>query len=143
MIIIFLLNGCGYNGGSSAAQPSPSPTASDAVILQVGAASYQATSTINVTILNQSSQTISFTDHQTNCTVLLLERQTANSWESVAPCKMMIKTNLHSLKAGETLEVKLNAPGQWAGGSYRARLDYSVGSSATLHTVYANAFQVG
>lgn len=142
--ILLLLSGCGSNTGNNAASPSPTPP-TDSILLQVGATSYQQESTILVTIRNQSKQTISFADHQTNCTVLLLERQQANAWTPLAPCKLMIKTRLLSLKAGETLEVKLNAPGRWPAGLYRARLDYQMGpgpEAGTSHTAYSSTFPV-
>ena len=145
IVVMFLLIGCGSNAGSGA---SPSPTGMPptlAVTLQVGAASYQAGSLISVTIKNQSTQAIYFADHRTNCTVLLLERQVASSWEPVALCKLMIMTRLHSLKAGEVLEVKLTTSNQWATGIYRARLDYSFKSDSGVGAstiVYSSSFRL-
>lgn len=132
IVVALLLTGCGYNTGNGGSPPptgpSPAPP-TPAITLQVGAASYQKTDTILVTIKNQSQQTISFTDHQTNCTVIRLEHYGASSWEQAAPCKLLIATRLHALQAGQSLDVKLMAPGQWPSGRYRARLDYAVGST--------------
>ena len=144
IVILLLVSGCGSNAGNGAASPSPTPPA-DSVWLHVGATSYQQENTITVTIRNQSKQTISFADHQTNCTALLLEQQHATSWKSLAPCKLMTKTRLLSLKAGETLEVTLHAPGHWPAGLYRARLDYQMGQmpeAGTSHTAYSSTFPV-
>jgi len=146
--MVFLLVGCGSNAGSDA---TPTPTGKPTqqpptfpVTLQVGAASYPLGSVISVTIKNQSGQTISFLDHRTNCTVLLLERQAANSWVPVAPCLLMIATRMHSLKTGEVLEVNLTSSDHWSTGLYRARLDYGIGPGlGALKTVYSSEFHVG
>ena len=149
IMVVFLLSGCGYNTGSGAPPPSggtPTPPPTSSVTLQVGATSYPLGSVISVTIKNKSGQTIFFADHLTNCTVLLLQRQVANSWEPVALCKLSIATHIHSLKAGESLEVKLTSSEQWPTGPYRARLDYGAGSQAGLgapKTVYSSEFHVG
>jgi hypothetical protein len=145
IMVIFLLAGCGYNaGGGTGTTPTQPPTSP--ITLQVGSARYQPGSTISVTIKNQSNQTVYFTDHKTNCTVLLLERQTANTWEPVAPCRLMIATRIHSLQASDTLEVKLTTTNQWPTGSYHARLDYSnkagVGNAVPT-TVYSSTFLLG
>lgn len=149
VVILLFLAGCGSNMGSGGTPPpigSATPPSIVPVILQVGAASYQAGSTISVTIKNQSTQAISFADHQTNCSVLQLERHAGTSWEQVAPCKLMIATRLHTLKAGEVLNVTLTAPGQWPKGTYRARLDFWFGSgtgSGAPTTVSSSGFRVG
>lgn len=145
IIVVFLLVGCGNNAGSDAAASPTGMPPTSSVTLQVGAASYPLGSTISVKIKNQSTQAIYFADHRTNCTVLLLERQVANSWEPVAPCKLMIMTRLHSLKTSDALEVKLTTTSQWATGLYRARLDYSfksdTGGAPTI--VYSSSFHLG
>jgi hypothetical protein len=157
IVVAFFLAGCAYNAESNATPPptstrSTSPTApiptapTDSVTLQVGAASYQLGSDMSVTIKNQSRQAISFADSRTDCTVLLLERQGADSWEPVAPCARKFKPRLHSLKAGETLEVKFAISDQWPTGRYRARLDYYVGSEMKgggATTVVSSVFRVG
>jgi hypothetical protein len=143
IVILFLLVGCGYNAGNNASPTSQPPTGS--VTLQVGATRYQVGSEVSVTIKNLSKQTISFADHQTNCTVLLLERQVADSWEPVASCKSMIMTRIHSLKAGASLEVKLTPSGQWPTGQYRATLNYRAGPNTAVgmsKTLFSSIFSV-
>lgn len=126
--------------GSDATHPAEHP-----VRLLPGALTYQTTSSIQVTITNQSTQTISFTDHRTNCTVLQLERRVARSWKPIAPCERMIATRLHTLEAGQKMEVALTAPGRWPEGIYRARLDYLIGSagdSGTEKTIVSREFRI-
>ncbi|GHO47779.1 hypothetical protein KSX_59420 [Ktedonospora formicarum] len=101
---------------------------------------------MSVTIKNQSKQAISFFNARTDCTVLLLERQGANSWEPVAPCARKFMPQLHFLKTGETLEVNFAISDQWPTGQYRARLDYRVGSETKgggATTIVSSVFHVG
>ena len=150
IIVLLFLEGCGYNGGSGDTPPAPSPSVppTGLVVLHVGATSYQAGETVRVTIRNQGTHTISFSDHKSNCTVLLFEHQVGSSWEAVAPCKLMIMTRLHSLQAGATLDVALVPSLGWPAGTYRAKLDYSAqssvpnASSGSQKTVYSSEFRV-
>ncbi len=149
LMVMFLLVWCGSptdsNGTGSQPGPSAQPPTSS-VNLQVGATHYQADGTILVTIKNQSNETITFADHQTNCSVLLLERQIAGTWKPVSPCLLKTSTRLHSLAAGKTLEIKLTASQQWPTGYYQARLDYWAGTepkTGTLTTVHSSMFNVG
>lgn len=144
IVFVFFLAACGHNASSGA---TPSPTGQPPtlpVTVQVGATSYARGSSINVTIKNQSGQTIYFADHRTNCTVLLLERQVSNTWEPVAPCKLMTPTRLHSLKTGESSTVTITTTTtQWFTGRYHARLDYSFNADAGVNgptAVYSSMF---
>ena len=166
-VILFCLVGCGNNTGSGTtgnqssaysvtqqagsgnnmrnSTPNTQPPTYP-VTLQVAMASYSPGDTIRVTITNQSGKTIYFADHRTNCTVLLLERQGATSWEPVALCKLMIATRIHSLKTGDSSAVTLVSSSQWPTGTYRARLDYSDTMNAggnTLTTVTSMNFRLG
>lgn len=150
IIVLLFLEGCGYNGGSGDTPPATSPSVPPTalVVLHVGATSYQAGETVRVTIRNQGKQTISFSDHKSNCTVLLFEHQVGSSWEAVAPCKLMIMTRLQSLKSGATEDMALLPSLGWPPGRYRAKLDYSVPSrvpnagSGTPKAVYSSEFRV-
>src|SRR5581483_530309 len=148
------LTSCGYNGvvttGSSptttsvAATPTvvtrltpggpgatftPSPpaqgTPGQSVTVQTSASFYQPGETILVTISNQTAQTILFANHQTDCTVVLLQVQTGSSWQSIAPCKLMIVTRLFPLNAGQHMSVSLKpSPSTWSSGTYRIAFRY-------------------
>jgi hypothetical protein len=132
--------------------PSPTPTAptqlTGKVTLRLDATPQNASASIAMTLNNQTNQGILFSDHLTECTVVLLQVQSpANSgiWQAVAPCKLMIVTRLHSLANGKTLAITLIPPGgQWAPGLYRALLSYfSSGANQKLQTVFSSSFQVG
>lgn len=146
LVFVVLLVGCGHSAGSAGSGATPSSTGKPPtlpVILQVGAASYSRGSSISVTIQNQSEHTISFADHRTNCSVLLLERQTSGSWVPVAPCKLMLATRLHFLPSGETSVITIITSDQWPAGYYHARLDYGFQSDSGMHgltPVYSQQF---
>ena len=132
--------------------PSPTPTApgqlTGKVTVQLTSILQQVSDRMVLTIDNQSNQQIRFSDHLTECTVLLLQVQSPASggtWQTVAPCKLMIATRLHTLEAGKTLTITLTPPGsQWTPGLYRALLSYIPdGADHTPRTVFSSSFQVG
>jgi len=137
LLALVVVGGCGASSGSGGSR---------SVILQPGASLYQTTAPIEVTITNQSAQTITFADHQTNCTVIQLQRRVANSWETVAPCQRMIATRLHTLQASQAMKITLTASDQWPAGLYRAKLDYLVAGEAdpgVQKTVVSREFRIG
>ncbi|HEY1348326.1 MAG TPA: hypothetical protein VGF67_01715 [Ktedonobacteraceae bacterium] len=122
------------------------PRRTGPVVLRPDALAYQSSSTIQITITNQSSRAVCFADHQTNCSVLRLERRAAHAWELVAPCQRLIATRLHTLPAGQSSEVLLTAPEQWPQGVYRVRLDYALlapqGAAAPRNTSVSRTFRI-
>jgi hypothetical protein len=130
----------------AACQESAASTAtSGPVTLQAGAASYGPHDTIAVTVSNAGAAAISFPDHQTNCSVILLQRQVNESWEAVNACRVLTPTRLYTLAAGQRLTVRLTpVPGQpWLPGRYRAALSYRADHTAGPPTpVYSASLQV-
>ena len=160
---MILLIGCGQSTttgttGLSTATPTPSPRATNAptrtantgqVTLHVDAPSYRTNDTISVTLNNQSNQSISFPDHLTNCSVILLQRlpvQTLsadNGQTVISPCRLEIVTRIHSLGAGQSLVVRLIAPSNgWVPGLYHATLSYFTSLNKPT-AIYTAAFPVG
>jgi hypothetical protein len=146
-----LLTACGQNtstGGGSTPPPTPTPTptaTTGPVTLHVGAASYHAGDTIEVTLQNASTSTIYFPDHLTNCTVIQLLYQVNGRWESVNKCQLMIHTSWHTLDAGQSLTVHLvpNPSHPWPVGLYQATLNYRTSRVSVSQTsVYSAGFQV-
>lgn len=133
--------------------PSPTPTApaqlTGKVTLQINTLPQHANASMVLLLNNQTNQEILFSDHLTECTVLLLQVQpqspaSSGTWQTVAPCKLMIVTRLHSLANGKTLTIALIPPGgQWAPGTYRALLSYIPGGADHQpQTVFSPSFQI-
>ena len=150
LLVSTSLVGCGTNATNGTAVPatlttaSPSPASTGSVTVGADAPTYKIGDAIAVTLSNQSLQTILFPDHLTYCTVVLLQRQVNESWESINLCKLMIVTRMHSLDAGHILMVKLVAPpNQWMPGLYRVKLSYGMSQQSNhLITIYSAVFQV-
>jgi hypothetical protein len=150
LLISTSLVGCGYNATNGTAVPATVTTASSppastgSVTVGTDAPTYRTGDAIAVTLSNQSLQTILFPDHLSYCTVVLLQRQVNESWESINLCKLMIVTRMHSLDAGHNLTVKLVAPpNQWMPGLYSVKLSYGTSQQSNhLVTIYSAAFQV-
>lgn len=151
------LAGCGQNFSSGATNPSATPTTPSTtpqasatsattegpITLRTSALLYQPGDSIVVTLSNGSKQTIYFPDHQTNCTIILLQRLRAQPKANeggptgINPCRLAIATRIHSLGPGQRQVVTLVAPkGGWPAGLYLATLNYrlspSIGSSTSL-----------
>lgn len=166
-----LLAGCGYNGftttgappattgsaatptgiahpgsGSPALTPSQGPSA-QGVSAQLSAALYHPGQAIVVHIVNHTAHAIVFENHQTNCTVVLLQMQTGSLWQSVALCKLMTVTKLFSLGAGKSISVTLTpALSAWPSGTYRIAFRYASASPSTngaFQNIYSALFRVG
>ena len=133
--------GCGaMTQSGSAAQAASSPhvsasasqtvttsgqPASGQVTLTLDRQGYGARDTIVVTVENALSQTIWATDHHTNCTVLVAERNQGGAWEAVETCHSLTPTSLEPLSPGATA-IQLNSAG-WPAGAYRITLTYNGG----------------
>lgn len=136
---------------SSATGTPPSGSRTGSVTLHVDKALYRTGDTIVVTVSNQRSQAISFPDHLTNCSVILLQRQKAQPLTTdqeqagINPCLLSIATRMHSLASGQQLAVKLVAPKDgWPTGVYLATLSYHTTSTAgSPTTISSPAFAVG
>src|SRR5260370_30216473 len=76
---------------------SKSQATSGKVTLTLDKQHYTASDAIIVTIANGLATGIWVTDHQTNCTVVTVERQQDGQWQAVAPCRLMIATRMISL----------------------------------------------
>ena len=104
----------------------------DAITLTTDHALYTTSSTIIVTLINGRSTSIYTFDHQTSCTILTLQRQTASGWQAVGGCAMGRMTMHVEIKAGATMKISLAPsagqihPAPWPAGTYRAVLNYAL-----------------
>ncbi len=160
-----LLAGCGQNFPAGAANPSPAPTsfsssptagatstvAGGPITMRTDALLYQPGDPIVVTLSNGSKQTIYFPDHQTNCTVILLQRLNVQplaeggKTTAINPCRLGMPTSIHSLGPGQRQVVTLVAPkGGWPVGRYLATLNYWLSPSVgPVMSLSSPAFVVG
>jgi hypothetical protein len=128
---------------------SPPRSTSGFVTLHIGTIPKSARSTITFTLDNQTTQAISFADHQSECTVILLQMmpqlQENGQWQPLAPCKALTLTRFLTLAAEKSLTLTLSPPnGQWVPGLYRGALSYvSSGAEVPSKTVFAPSFRVG
>ena len=138
------LAGCGRPAGSPSADATPSGTpgagdqlVSGQVTLALDKQTYQPGDTIVVTINNGLSQTISTTDHQTNCTLVTAEYLAGSQWQAVGACRLMTPTRIVPLPANSSTVQQLVVPesssdgSSWPAGTYRVTLVYSGGDEGT------------
>ena len=162
IFMLFCMAGCGVtavstSGSSSSGSTStrtatptagprspPQPGASPAVTIvpsggQVSVtldkSQYSSGETILVSIQNGLATSIMVPDHQTNCTTVSLQMQTAGGgWMTVNPCRLMTVTRLHEIAAGATIMVHLipaaqsSASTTWMPGTYRVAIRYGSGA---------------
>ena len=134
--------------------PSPTPTApaqiNGEVTLQLTTAPQHASDSIVLTLNNATNQTILFSDHLTECSVVLLQMQPSSAvnsvmWQTIAPCRAEITTRLHALEAEKTLTISLIPPsGRWSPGLYRGQVNYlSSGAHHQPQTFFSSRVQIG
>ena len=168
IMVLALLAGCGPNvaigttglpivvTSSSVTNDPAGAVRTGPVTLHTNAKVYRIKDTIFVTLSNQSSRTIYFPDHLTNCTVILLQQlkvqplagasvQTGINPFGINPCRLAILTRIHSLGPGRRLVVRLVAPlNGWPPGRYHATLTYGTPLNAGQSTtIYSAVFTVG
>jgi hypothetical protein len=116
------------------------------VTVQTSASTYRPTDPIHVTILNQTTRSIAFANHQSDCTIALLQRELPDAWETVAPCRLMTITRVFTLKPGASQVIILKGyPQPWPIGDYRIVFRYSVktaGSPPSSSSAYSSLFHI-
>ncbi len=135
------LVGCGLTsahsgGGSGASDDSPagatprSTPSPGQVTVAVDKAQYAPSDTITVTITNGLAMTIATTDHQTNCTIVTLERLDNGQWRPEGMCRLMTPTRVVPISPGAaTQPLSVTA---WPRGTYRAVFRYFTRADDTL-----------
>ncbi|HEX5547338.1 MAG TPA: hypothetical protein VFX24_08010 [Ktedonobacterales bacterium] len=117
---------------TSGGTPVSSVPPTNAITLTTDHASYTTSATIIVTLINGRSTSIFTFDHQTSCTILTLQRQTASGWQPVGGCAQGRMTVQVEVKAGANMKITLSPsagqihPAPWPAGTYRAVLNYSL-----------------
>lgn len=150
---IMLLAGCGLSSqtpGNGTSSGSATPTATPGhVSVTTNKPQYAPSDTVAVTISNGLASDIVAADHQSNCTVVLIQRQDGQNWQPLNPCRVMTPTRLIPFGAGSTTPVQLQPPASaadhgWPSGTYRIAFSYrqQASFSAPATTVYSAQFTV-
>jgi hypothetical protein len=171
--LLLLFGGCGLSRPAAGAGQSGGPTASatrvatatattmviptpGAVTLHLGQTHAAVTDAVSVTVANDLPTAILVEDHQSECTVVTLERQQGGGWLAVAPCQLETPTRLLPIPSGTAQTVTLRPEGGpqprlWQAGTYRFALHYSAGEEgqtnpaalAPAGIVYSQTFTIG
>lgn len=94
---------------------------------------YGPQSTIFVWAGNGLSQCIYATDHQSDCSIVVLERRVNGGWQPQAKCPLATPTRIVALPPMQAAFVRLApaAAGAWQTGSYRVAFTYRLDVGAT------------
>ena len=158
------LGGCGVTAAETGGNPTPlaSPTASLAsptasteatgtaivrglVTVTLGKTRFMPTEAITVSINNGLSASIFVADHQTRCSLVTIEQQSASGWQAVAPCRVLTPIGMVEIKAGTSNIQQVMASGQppaWLSGTYRVQLAYSLQRFGSATIIYSGLFTV-
>ena len=141
-----LLAGCGSSQTPGTTTGSGTPT-SGPVSVATGKLQYGASETVEVTITNGLSSAILAADHQSDCTVLVIQHLSGTIWLSLNPCLLKSPTRLIAFGAGTTTPKRLMPPSGsgaagWPIGTYRIAFTYRQQASGPETTVYSAQFTV-
>jgi len=100
------------------------PPSSDRVSVMTERSEYDVSETIVARVANGNDRSIVTWDHQSNCTILTMEKQELNGWVAVAPCPLL--SPVLPEKIGPRMEVLVRlTPGSFNNrfdpGTYRLR----------------------
>jgi hypothetical protein len=147
IVALVLFAGCGVTTsqtpGGDTSSALPTATAGS-VTIATNAHQYTAGATLTVTINNNGNQSIYAADHQSNCTVVQIQRMTGSTWSEVHKCAVLTATVMHEFGAHQSATVRLvGSPEAWPKGTYRAVFSHgATRDSAPAETAYSAAFQV-
>ncbi|HEV7127155.1 MAG TPA: hypothetical protein VGN32_06915 [Ktedonobacterales bacterium] len=154
-------SGIGAPGATAAtgtlAAGTPTPNASparptpDAVTVTLDGSQYTSGAVVVATILNGLPTTIVATDHQSECTMVQVQRNVNGGWVVMNRCLEMTLTRMIPLAAGSATVVRLapraeqSTAASWPAGAYRIAFSYftgTVGEPGAGTTVYSATFTV-
>lgn len=142
---ILLLAGCGFSQTPSTSTGSGAATPGQ-VTITTGKSQYAPAETIDVTIANGLPSGILAADHQSDCTVLVIEHLSGQTWQAQNPCLLKTPTRLIPFSAGTTTQQRLVPPtgasAGWPIGSYRIVFTYRQSPSGPETTVYSSQFTI-
>ena len=127
--------------------PTPSGGASSPVTIITDQQRYSARDTVTATITNGVGSDILAADHQSNCTIVTIQRQDGQTWQPQNPCALKSATRLITLAPGSVTAQPLAPPASaaagWAPGTYRIAFTYQTTQSGPETTLYSAQFTIG
>jgi hypothetical protein len=138
--------------------PNPSSGSGQMIVLLPGASHYKPSDIIAVTIRNSTGKTAYAEANFTDCSVILVERFVASSWQPVNSCAngyphpavTQIKPGTEAVvqmsPTSASSDEQANATSDWPMGTYRASLTYTSSLSAAFGagtTSFSTTFDVG
>lgn len=141
-----LLAGCGMSGSIGSSSGSGGVT-SGQVTVATSKQQYGSSETVVVTITNGLANAILAPDHQSDCTVVTIERLANQTWQPQNMCQLKSATRLVSLPSGSTLTPQvrppaLNGAAGWLPGTYRVAFEYRQSASDQGSTIYSATFTI-
>ena len=138
---------------------APNPSSGTGQVLLVSGSSHYATSdAITITIRNSTSKTAYAVAHFTDCSIILIERFVASSWQPTNLCANGYphptitqvapgtETAIQVSPASASSDAQTDATSHWPVGTYRAGLTYTSSLSAAFGagaTIFSTTFSVG
>jgi hypothetical protein len=95
------------------------PPSSDRVSVTTERSEYDVSEVVVATVSNGNDRSIVTWDHQSNCTILTLQRQEANGWADIALCPLLSPVLM--VRIGPRMEESVKFPSGSQPGTYRLR----------------------
>lgn len=136
-LLLFAACGATANGG-----------ASGQVIVAANQQQYGAHDRVTVTVTNGLASAILAADHQSNCTIVTIERQDGQTWQPQNPCLLKTATRLVTLAPGSATTLTLDAPAGsgvagWSPGAYRLTFTYRMSQQGGETMITSGTFNIG
>lgn len=143
---LMLLAGCGMSG-TTGSSPAPGGVTSGQVTVAPSKQQYGSSETVVVTIANGLPAGILAPDHQSDCTVVTIERLTNQAWQPQNMCQLKSPTRLVSLSSGSALAQQVRPPTSgvtpgWSPGTYRIAFAYRQNPTDQGTTIYSASFTI-
>lgn len=99
---------------------------------------------LDIDVNNRLPGDIQVADHQTDCSIVQLERQDGQTWTLVNPCQLKSPTRLITLATQSTSRHTVHAPSTtgWSSGTYRATITYTSGNANQSVNVHSSTFTI-
>jgi hypothetical protein len=103
---------------------------------------YSTKDSLKVILSNQGNESVSFLDHHSNCTEVILQRLINTAWQEINPCATTDSPIQFFLEAKREATLFLNPlPNGWIPGTYRAALSGQTATNSQFSSV-SNEFQI-